>query len=130
VRWFQPIFVLMVLLCVLSCTSAAEGFCEAARLCDDPDADLDPVGESDDSPNVCVKTQEGRLQVLRANEEAECKAEADALETYFRCVSAKAAEGEECAGLRSGSNNECQQELTALADAQQESDNKCEIEGE
>lgn len=96
------------------CTSPARGYCEAAAACDEPGAVFDAVGESDDSVDVCTAEAEGSLAVLRANDEPECADAADALEAFYACVRDKHAEGEECAGLRGGNDNECLDDLSEV----------------
>jgi hypothetical protein len=112
--------------CALACTSAARGFCQAAAVCDAEDTPEDRVGESEDSVDVCTKSTEGQLATLRANEEPACKEAADRIEVYYRCVESKAAEGEECAGLRTENDNECVTELKAAREALVDAGDDCE----
>jgi hypothetical protein len=86
-----PLFALVPLaaIAVTAACSPVGGYCEAAAECDDREAQflgLDPVGESNDSVNVCVAQSEGVIRTLRANEEEGCQEEADALLAYYACV--------------------------------------------
>jgi hypothetical protein len=85
---------LLPLLCVLvgssSGCSPVRAYCAAAADCDRDFVGtprFDAAGNDDDSAGVCAVIVETELAVLRANEEEECKALADALERFYVCVS-------------------------------------------
>lgn len=80
-------FALLVAAAVITACSPIAGYCQAAAECDDFEAILlDPVGESNDSVNVCIAATEGSQRALRANEEEGCYEEANLREAYFACV--------------------------------------------
>lgn len=105
------------------------GYCEAAAECDDFEAVLlDPVGESNDSVNVCVAQTEGSQRALRANEEPGCFEEADARDAYFACVADTFArdESDACDGfILSDDRNPCFSELDDAIDAANDNDDDC-----
>lgn len=119
------LWILALVVAGAGCTAPARGFCEAAAACDDDQTPHDGVGESDDSADVCTAEAEGTLAVLRQNDEPECHELADALEQWFLCVQEKHAEGEECAGLRAGNDNECQSELDDVEEKQTDAGRAC-----
>lgn len=104
---------------LVGCSSGSRGFCEASADCDAEipftDFDFDAAGDADDSVAVCSANQDAILRSLRANEEEECRAVADALDAYFACVAAEFADGGDgCDAV----NDECKSELDDVQDAQ------------
>lgn len=100
--------------------SPIRGYCAAAADCSDFEAILlDPVGESNDSIEVCVVNSEGLLRALRANEEDGCFQEAAATELYFACVADTFAKDEKdaCDGfVFDDQRNPCFSELDDVID--------------
>jgi hypothetical protein len=94
--------------------SPIRGYCEAAAECDDFEARLlDPVGEDNDSADVCVAQNEGVLRALRANEEDVCREQADIWEAYMACVAETFGKDEKdaCDGFVFSADNPCDDEL-------------------
>lgn len=127
-------FLLMALsitgvLAVASACSPVRGYCEAAAECDDFEAFLlDPVGESNDSDEVCVAQTEGLLRALRANEEEGCFEEARLREQYFACVADTyyRDRGDACDGfILDQDRNPCFGELDDLIDQSQDNGDDC-----
>lgn len=115
----------------LGCTSPSRGYCAAAAECDDGEGPfavsiLDPVGEDNDSLEVCVANQDGFLRTLRANEEERCQDAASAWETYMACVAQVYAEDEDdaCDGFRV-QDNPCEDELTDFGEIFQDLGDDC-----
>lgn len=104
---------------VVGCFSPARGFCEASADCDQEifGIAIDAAGDSDDDVAVCTAQQDAQTAALRANEEDECLAVADARDAYFSCV------GNEFNGGADGCDavvEDCDNELDDLQDALQE----------
>lgn len=132
-RFFLPALALGA---ALGCTSPSRGYCAAAAECDEREAVLDPVGEDNDSLEVCVANQDGFLRTLRANEEQRCQDAANAWEAYMACVAQVYAEdeGDACDGFRGGvlngllgnsSDNPCEDELTDFGEIAQDLGDDC-----
>lgn len=105
---------------VVGCSST-RGFCEASADCDSSDPffgfEADAAGDSDDDIAVCTANQDTTLRALRANEEDECHAAADALEAYFACVANEFAGGQDgCDAV----NEECDDELDDVQEANED----------
>jgi hypothetical protein len=121
------LFVSPVLAAQVAGCSPVNGYCAAAGECDSNGNLLvfDPVGDDDDSVNVCIAQTEGQLRALRANEEEECHKLADALEVYYACVARVFAEDADdaCDGFELLNNdNPCDDELDDVNDAQNDVD--------
>ncbi len=104
---------------VVGC-SATRGFCEASADCDDFQffgVETDAAGDSDDDIAVCTANQDASLRALRANEEDECHAAADALDAYFACVANEFAGGQDgCDAV----GKECDDELDDVREANED----------
>jgi hypothetical protein len=75
-----------------SACSSSQGYCAAAADCDRDFLGVpifDDAGNDDDSAAVCVANVDADLAALRANEEPECQALADALARFHACVAAE-----------------------------------------
>lgn len=105
--------------------SNTRGFCEASADCDTDvfGFEIDAAGDSDDDVNVCIVNQDTQLRALRANEEDECHALADALDAYYACVAAEFADSKDgCDAV----NDDCDDELDDVRDANADIDgNEC-----
>ena len=100
----------------LGCSSPARGFCEASADCDAAifGIAIDAAGDSDDDVAVCTAEQDAQNSALRANEEDECHAVADARDAYFACVGSEFSGGEDgCDAV----NDACKDELDDLQSA-------------
>ena len=72
--------------------SSSQGYCAAAADCDREFLGVpifDDAGNDDDSAGVCAANVDANLAALRANEEPECHALADALARFHACVAAE-----------------------------------------
>jgi hypothetical protein len=124
----------LAVVAVTAACSPIRTYCEAAAECDDLEARLlDPVGESNDSVNVCVADQEGAVRVLRANEEEGCQEQADALLAYYACVADAYVQdpGDACDGfIFSSDRNPCFSELDDVLDAAGDNGDDCRADEE
>jgi len=104
-------------LVVLAGCSPARGFCEAHADCERDffGVDIpDQSGDADDSIGVCIANQEGFVAALRANEEDECQAAANAYEIFMACIADEFAKDDDgCDVLE----DECEDERDDLNDA-------------
>jgi hypothetical protein len=114
-------------LLAVGCTSS-RGYCDAAADCEREILGVeipDDAGNDDDSAAVCAARQDGTLAALRANEEPECAALADALERFHACVAAGyARDGDGCDALYGGNEPQlteadgpCNDEFDDVVDA-------------
>jgi hypothetical protein len=91
---------------LVSACSSSRGYCDAAADCEREILGVvipDDAGNDDDSAGVCAAREDGGLAVLRANEEPECGALADALDRFHACVAAEfARQGDGCDALYGG----------------------------
>lgn len=82
----------LVLAALSTGCSSSRGYCAAAADCDREILGVpifDDAGNDDDSAGVCVANIDANLAALRANEEPECHALADALERFYACVASE-----------------------------------------
>lgn len=104
---------------VVGCSSS-RGFCEASADCDEEFFGIevpDAAGSADDDVAVCTAQQDARIAALRANEEDECHAVADALEAFNACVASEFAGGEDgCDAVQEKCDNERDDLQEALSD--------------
>jgi hypothetical protein len=89
----RTLVVSLSLLAALSTAcSSSKVYCDAAADCDREFLGVpipDDAGNDDDSAAVCTANVDANLAALRANEEPECHALADALERFHACVAAE-----------------------------------------
>jgi hypothetical protein len=119
--------------------SSSRGYCAAAADCDRELPLLgvpipDDAGNDDDSAAVCSVNVDTEIAALRANEEKECHALADALERFHACVAAEFAKSNDgCAALFGGDEPElteadgpCDDEFDDVQDARADiNDEEC-----
>lgn len=102
--------------------SPARGFCEANADCRREILGVeipDSAGSADDSIAVCTANQEGQVRALRANEELECRAAADAIEAFQACIGAAFADNTDgCEVL----DEDCDDERDDMNDALEDID--------
>jgi hypothetical protein len=104
---------------VAGCSSPARGYCEASADCDLEflGIAIDDASDADDAVAVCTAQQDAQTAALRANEEEECLAVADARDAYHACVGAEFNGGADgCDAVA----EDCANEFDDLQDAKQE----------
>jgi hypothetical protein len=83
---------LSLLAALSTACSSSRSYCDAAADCDREILGVpifDAAGNDDDSAAVCTVNVDSELSALRANEETECHALADALERFHACVASE-----------------------------------------
>jgi hypothetical protein len=125
-RWIS--LSLLLLAASTAACSSSRGYCAAAADCDREILGVpipDAAGNDDDSAAVCAANTDAEIAALRANEEQECQALADALVRFHACVAAEfAAKPDGCAALFGGdelelneTNGPCDDEFDDVQDA-------------
>jgi hypothetical protein len=109
--------VALALASLTGCAAATTSYCEAQADCERDFLGVvvpDRAGSADDSVAVCAANQNTTIASLRANEEEDCHAVADATEVYMACIAQAFADNDDgCAVLQ----DECASELDDIDDA-------------